>query len=177
MALKTRAEEIAEGMVVPAAGAMFNQASKGVEQTAASVRHGMRQATAGLEQTQAEVKEGMEIAMKTAQDFVTFGQGNLEAFAKSGQIWAAGMQDIGKQVAATAQAQFEETASAFRAITAARSVKDAVDVQANLARSVIEKRLADSSRLTESSIKVTEQALAPLTSRVTLAVEKFGRSV
>ena len=42
--------------------------------------------------------------MKTAEELMAFSQGNLEAMVKSGQIWAAGVQDIGKLMAATAQA-------------------------------------------------------------------------
>ena len=39
----------------------------------------MAKAAAGFEKTQAKVKESMEKAMKTAEEFVAFGQGNLEA--------------------------------------------------------------------------------------------------
>jgi phasin family protein len=95
---------------------------------------------------------------------------------KSGQIWAAGMQDISKQVAATAQASFEETLSTFRALTGVKSLKDAVDLQASLARSTLEKTVSESSRLTDASMKLAEQTIAPLTARVTLAVEKFART-
>jgi hypothetical protein len=56
-------------------------------------------------------------------------------------------------------------------------MKDAIDLQANLARTAIEKTLTESGRITESSIKLTEQVLAPLTARVTLAVEKFAKPV
>jgi len=94
-------------------------AQQGFEQTVTGLKDGMAQAAAGFEKTQAKMKEGVEKAMKTAEEFVTFGQGNLEAFVKSGQIWAAGVQDLQKQMAATAQAQFEETVATFKAITSA----------------------------------------------------------
>jgi phasin family protein len=115
--------------------------------------------------------------MKTAEEFVAFGQGNLEAFAKSGQIWAAGVQDLQKQMAATAQASFDEAVSTFKAMTTAKSLKDAFDLQTNLARGAIEKTLAESGKLTDASLKLTEQTLAPITARVTLAVEKFAKTV
>ena len=151
-------------------------AQQGFEQTVTGLKDGMAQAAAGFEQTQAKMKEGVEKAMKTAEEFVTFGQGNLEAFVKSGQIWAAGMQDLHKQMAATAQAQFEETVATFKAIASAKSLKDAFDLQASLARGAIEKTLAESGKLTDASLKLTEQTLAPITARVTLAVEKFAKT-
>ena len=109
-------------------------ASKGFESTVSGLKDGMTRATAGFADTQAKVKEGMEKAMKTAEELMVFSQGNLEAMVKSGQIWAAGVQDLGKLVAANAQASFEETISTFKALSSAKSLKDAFDLQASLAR-------------------------------------------
>jgi phasin family protein len=153
-----------------------NVASKGFETTVAGLKNGMAQATAGFAETQAKVKEGMEKAMKTAEELVAFSQGNVEALVKSGQIWAAGVQDIGKQMAANAQASFDETMTTFKAFSSVKSLKDAFDLQANLARATMEKTLAESGRLTDASLKLTEQTLAPITARVSLAVEKFAKS-
>jgi len=151
-------------------------ATKGIEATVSNLKDGMTKAAAGFTETQAKVKEGMEKAMKTAEDLVSFSQGNLEAMLKSGQIWAAGMQDLSKQVAATAQASFDETMATFKAMSSVKSLKDAMDLQANLARATMEKTLAESGKLTDASFKLTEQAIAPITARVTLAVEKFAKS-
>ncbi len=150
--------------------------TKGIEATVTSLKDGMAKATAGFETTQAKVKEGMEKAMKTAEEFVSFGQGNVEAFVKSGQIWAAGVQDLTKQVAATAQASFEESMSTFKALSSVKSLKDAMDLQASFARSALEKTMTETGKLTDASFKLTEQALAPITARMTVAVEKFAKS-
>jgi phasin family protein len=149
--------------------------AKGIEHTVSALKDGMAQAAAGFEKTQARVKEGMEKAMKTAEEFVAFGQGNLEAMMKAGQIWAAGMQDIGKQVAATAQGSMEETMATVKALATVKSLKDAIDLQTGFARTTIEKTLAESGKLTDASIKLTEQTLAPITARVSMAVEKFAK--
>ena len=151
-------------------------ATKGIEATVSSLKDGMTKAAAGFETTQAKVKEGMEKAMKTAEEFVAFGQGNVEAFVKSGQIWAAGVQDLTKQVAATAQASFEESMSTFKALTSVKSLKDAMDLQAGFARAALEKTMTETGKLTDASFKLTEQALAPITARMTVAVEKFAKS-
>jgi phasin family protein len=151
-------------------------ATKGIEATVSNLKDGMTKAAAGFTETQAKVKEGMEKAMKTAEELVSFGQGNFEAMMKAGQIWAAGVQDLSKQVAATAQASFEETMATFKAMTSVKSLKDAMDLQASLARTTMEKTLAESGKLTDASFKLTEQAIAPITARVTLAVEKFAKS-
>ena len=151
-------------------------AGSGFATAVSELKDGMTRATAGFTDTQAKVKESMEKAMKTAEELVAFGQGNLEAMVKSGQIWAAGVQDISKQIAANAQASFDETMSMFKALTAAKSLKDAFDLQASLARSTFEKTVTESGKLTDASVKLTEQALAPLTARFTLAMEKFAKA-
>jgi len=114
--------------------------------------------------------------MKTAEELMSFGQGNFEALVKSSQVWANGVQDISKQMAATAQATFEESMSTFKARSSVKSLKDAFDLQASFARSAMEKTVAESGRLTDASLKLTEQTLAPITARVSLAVEKFAKS-
>jgi phasin family protein len=173
MSTKTKATETVVEMNETAGAA----AKKGFDQTIIGLKDGMAQAAAGFEQTQAKMKEGVEKAMKTAEEFVAFGQGNLEAFVKSGQIWAAGIQDLQKQLAASAQASFEESVATFKAIASAKSLKDAFDLQASLARGTFEKTVAESGKLTDASLKLTEQVMAPLTARATLAVEKFSKAV
>ncbi len=165
-----------EAAAAPVEDQTASVAGKGFEATVSGLKDGMSKAAAGFADTQAKVKEGMEKAMKTAEELVAFSQGNLEAMMKSGQIWTAGVQDIGKQMAANAQASFDETMSMFKALTSVKSVKDAFDLQASLARATIEKTLAESGKLTDASVKLTEQTLAPLTARFSLAMEKFAKS-
>jgi phasin family protein len=160
----------------PVEQAVTGTASKGVDATVAGLKDGMAKAAAGFTETQAKMKEGVEKAMKTAEELMAFNQGNVEAVMKSGQIWAAGMQDISKQFAATAQASLDETLATFKALTSIKSLKDAFDLQANFARAALEKTMSESGKLTDASMKLTEQTLAPITARVTLAVEKFAKT-
>jgi phasin family protein len=175
MSMKPRTTDVA-GAAEDATAAGAGAAQKGIEATLSNLKDGMSKAASGFGDTQAKMKEGMEKAMKTAEELVAFSQGNFEAIVKSGQIWAAGVQDISKHVAATAQASFDETVSTFKALTSVKSLKDAIDLQTNLARTTLEKTLAESGRLTDASLKLTEQAIAPITARVSLAVEKFGKT-
>jgi phasin family protein len=150
--------------------------AKGIDATVSTLKDNIDKATAGFQETQAKVKENVEKAVQTAEDFVSFSQGNFEAVVKSSQIWAAGVQDISKQLAATAQASLEETLATFKALASVKSLKDAIDLQASLTRTTVEKALAESGKITDASFKLTEQALAPITARVTLAVEKFAKT-
>jgi phasin family protein len=120
--------------------------------------------------------QGMKIMMKSTEDFVAFGKENLDAFAAAGKIWAAGVQDLTQQVAATAKSSLEESVATFKALTTVKSVKEAIDLQSTYSKTVAAKALAESSKFTEASLKLTEQAMAPLTARVAVAVGAFSKA-
>ena len=158
------------------APAVERATNEGIEATVSTLKEGVAKATAGFGTTQAKMKEGVEKAMKTTEELVAFSQGNVEAMVKSTQIWATGMQDLSKHMAAAAQASMDETMSAFKALTGMKSLKDAFELQSAFARSTLEKSLAESGKLTDASFKLTEQALAPITARLSVAVEKFAKA-
>lgn len=179
MAVKTKTEEIVGAAQEAASAAVHTttaQAADGIDQTVAAIKTGMSQAAAGFETTQARFKEGVERVMKTTEEIVAFNQGNYEALVKSSQIWVAGVQDLSRQVAATAQASFEQGMANLKALASVKSFKEAVDLQSSLTRSAIEKTLAESSKLTDASLRLTEQTMAPITARVSLAVQKLSPS-
>ncbi len=119
-------------------------------------------------------KPTLESMMTTAEDLMAFNQANIDALMKSGQIWAAGVQDLGKHMATSAQAQLDQTMSTWKAMAGVKSVKEAVDMQAGLARSAIEAAVNGTGKLTDASLKLSEEAFAPITARLSVAVEKFG---
>jgi phasin family protein len=120
------------------------------------------------------MKEGVTRAMKTAEQVAHFSQGNVEAFVKSSQIMATGLQDLSKLMAANAKASMDETMSVFKAFTSVKSLKEAFDLQTSFARTSMEKAVSESGKITEHSLKLAEQALAPLSARVNAAVETFS---
>lgn len=177
MTTKPKLTEILPPAVAAAsAGAHAAASSRSIDATVSSLKDGMGKAAAGFGATQAKVKEGMEKAMRSAEDLVTFGQGNVEAVVKSSQIWTTGIQDLSKHVASTAQAALDETFATFKAMTSVRSLRDAIELQGAFARSAMEKTMTESGKLTDASLKLTEQALAPITARVSVAVEKFAKA-
>lgn len=148
---------------------------KSFEKSLFVMREGMEKATKGLETSQAKIKEGVEKAVKTSEELLAFSQGNLEAFIKASQIYAAGFQDISKHVAASSKTSIEDTVAFSKSILGVKSVKEAVDLQTGFTKASIEKAVSESNKLADAAVKLTEQALAPLTARVTLAVETFSK--
>jgi phasin family protein len=166
MTIKPKAAEPVVTEAPAATARTFEKTVEGLKQSAAT-------ATAGLEQAQAQMKEGYEKAMKTAEKLAHFQQANLEAFVKSSQIFATGLTDLTKHVASTSQANLAEAMSNFKALTGAKSLKEAFDLQTGFARATMEKAMTEGGKLTETSLKLVEQATAPISARVTAAVETF----
>ncbi len=146
-----------------------------LDRTVAGLKDGIATATVNVEQAQASLRDGMGKAVATAEEMFAFSRGNFDALTRSGQILATGMQDIGQSVATAAKASLDETIGTFKAMAGVKSVKEAMDLHANLLRSAMERAVSQASQLTDSSIKLSEQSLAPLSARLSLAAEKFGR--
>lgn len=153
------------------------ETTKGFEATLESMKENIAKATNGFEASQAKMKEQMAKAMKTTEDFVAFSQGNVEAMIKASQIFTTGMQDLSKHFAASTQASVEESMATAKALSGVKSVKEAVELQTGFARTLVEKMVAETSKLTDASLKITEQAIAPLTARMTKAVETFSTKI
>ena len=182
-AMSDETENTAEGALEQAAAVtkqVLEQASaesaKTFDVTVAEMKDGMTKAASTFEASQSKFKEGITKSMKTAEEVVAFGQGNLEAVIKSSQIWSTGLQDLSKQMASSMQASYEEAMAAFKALTTVKSLQEAVDLQLGLARSTLEKSVAETGKYTDASMKLAEQAIAPISGRMTLAVETFSKT-
>jgi phasin family protein len=113
--------------------------------------------------------------VKATEQFLALGQGNLDAFVKSSQIWAAGVQGISRQATVTAQAGFDEALAAYRALAAAKTPKDVLDIQAKLVRTSMEQAIAETGKVSDASLRLAEQAIAPLTAQMNAASGKWTK--
>jgi len=165
MTLKSKAAESAVPTIITPAG---------FEKTIEGIKNGAQTATAGIEHVQTNIKEGVVKVMKTTEQLVQFSQGNVEALVKSSQIMATGFQEMTKLWASHAQSSLDHTMTTFKAMTGVKSIKEAMDIQTAYAKDAMEKAVAESGKLTEQSMKLAEQALAPISARVNAAVETFS---
>lgn len=180
MSVKTRSTDTSLETTSREADAAYRQE---LGDTMSAMRDGAEKATAGMENAEAgfqasqvKMKEGMAKAMKSSEELMTFGQGNLEAAMKSAQIFANGLQDLSQQIASATQSSFEDSIATMKAISGVKSFREAVDLQTDFTRTMMERAVAETGRLTDASLKLTEQAVAPISARVSLAVEKFSNA-
>ena len=128
----------------------------------------------GREQAETAVKAGVD-AFKGYDELAGFGKDNVEAVMTSGAILAKGVQDLNDMWLGLARASVEDAVGAAKALFGCKTLPEVVEVQTGLAQAQYEKFVEDSRRLSNMSAKLAENASAPITARVTVAVETFTK--
>ncbi|MBY0335542.1 MAG: TIGR01841 family phasin [Acetobacteraceae bacterium] len=155
--------------------AMAEAAQVGATQAKKIMEDGATQARVAVEKGFEQATKTAEGVMKVTEEAVEFARGNLDAVTKATQVYVAGVQDLSRQTLAMLQALTDHSLEGMKAITAARSLKEATDLQTSFARTGFERAMNDAAKLQEASIKLAEQSFAPLSARVTVAVEKMAK--
>ena len=120
--------------------------------------------------------QGLNTMIDKTKDFLAFGKANFDAITASGKIWLAGVQDLNKQFADTAIASYDESIAFAKALSAAKTAKEAIDLQSTLGVASISRAAADAKTLADTSFKLTEQAMAPLKARVVVAIGSLKKA-
>ena len=143
------------------------------------VKAGQEQASKTFEQTVAATKEQVEKAsaqlLKGYEEYTAFSKANLDALVKSGTVAAKGAEDLNKELLAFARASFDKSVAAGRALLSAKSINEVVELQNSYAKQSFDSFVAEATKLQELSVKVANEAFAPLNARVNAAVEKFAK--
>ena len=92
---------------------------------------------------------------------------------RSGQVFASGAHEVHKVCAEASVSSLKDANEAIAALAAAKCVKDLVDVQSRLVLSTMEKAFTRSAHVAGSSMKLTHQALEPISARISASTRAF----
>ena len=130
----------------------------------------------GYAKTQQEqIQKASAQLLKSYEELNALTKGNVDAVVQSGTIVAKGAEQASKQVAAFTQASIEQSLAVSKSALSVKSIRELVDLQNSYLKSSLDALVAESTKLQQLSIKVTNEALAPLNARVNLAVEKLAK--
>ena len=115
-------------------------------------------------------------AFKGYEDIVQFGKDNIEAFVASNSIVARGVQDLSRSVVTLVQAAFDESVAAGKTLASAKTLKEVIDLSSTLAKSNVDKLVAEGTKFGQASAKLAEEAFAPINSRFEAVVEKLTKT-
>jgi phasin family protein len=96
---------------------------------------------------------------------------------EASRVAAEGARSIGQDVVASSRDNVEQAADAIRSLAEAKSPTEYLQLQGEFARASFDRAVAETSKLTESLVKLAGEAFQPLSNRATANAERFNTLV
>lgn len=118
-------------------------------------------------------KDNVEKSLANLNDLNAHSKKNLEAWVAAATAATKGAESLGAQYMAFSKSAIERQVEAAKALTGARSVQEAVELQTAFAKSSIETYMAELNRATETVSATVKDSMRPLNERATAMMETF----
>ena len=125
---------------------------------------------------QSKAKEAFEKSTAMFGDYSDFAKDNAEAVVESGKILAEGLQDMGTNLVAESRSAFETVSGELKDLAAAKSPTDFFKLQSEMVRKSFDTAVAYGSKNSEAMLKLASDVAAPISGRVSVAVEKVRQA-
>lgn len=122
---------------------------------------------------QEKAKAAYEKSTSVFGDYSEFAKGNVEALVESSKILAAGLQEMTSAYVSEGRSGFETLTAEVKELAAAKSPTDFLKLQNDLAKKHFDEAVAAASKHSEALIKLANEAAQPISTRVSMAVEKI----
>jgi phasin family protein len=122
-------------------------------------------------------QELVKKSQKVAEELADLARANVEAVVEASRVAAEGARTIGQDVAASSRDNVEQAADAIRSLAEAKSPTEYLQLQGEFARASFDRAVAETSKLTESLVKLAGEAFQPLSNRATANAERFNTLV
>ena len=122
-------------------------------------------------------QELVKKSQKVAEELADLARANVEAIVEAGRVASEGARSIGQDVVAKQRDSVEQAADAIRSLAEAKSPTEYLQLQSEFARASFDRAVAESSKLTESLVKLAGEAFQPLSNRATANAERFNTLV
>lgn len=153
----------------------------GKETVETVVKASTEAASAGYKQAADLTKQQVERAQKAAYkgygDFASLSQDNVDAVVRSSTVMAKGLEVLSKEMMDFARLSFEDNVAATKAIFGAKTLNDLVNLQTQYTRKNFDQAVVESTRLTELSVKVANDAFEPIKARVDVTVGQMVKQI
>jgi phasin family protein len=109
------------------------------------------------------------------EELADLGRENMAALLRANAALSAGLEEIGKEVILYARGSFEQAAETATALLGAKTFQDVFQLNSEFAKAHIERMLAGSAKFSEMSVKLANEALAPIGGRVEATIHKLAK--
>ena len=117
------------------------------------------------------MKNGMETWTKAMVRFSGFGKENVEAYMKATTAVTKAVERINGEVFAFSKQQMEDGVAAFKAVSGAKSLHEAFEVQSDFAKSALDAYIAQATKLNDLWMGAAKEAVEPMTARFSALTE------
>jgi hypothetical protein len=117
------------------------------------------------------MKNGLETWTKAYERFAGFGKENVEAYLQSATAVAKAFERINPEAFSFSKQQVEDGIAAFRAVSGAKSVHEAFEVQSDFAKSALDAYIAQATKINDLVMDAAKQAVEPLNARFSAFAE------
>ena len=118
-------------------------------------------------------KDTVETSLNTFAEINAASKRNLEALTDSFNAASQGAQALGAQAVAYSKKAFEDQVGAAKSLAAAKTVQEAMDIQADFAKTAIDGYLAEMNRWTDTMAATAKSSFKPINDRVSAVVEQI----
>jgi len=125
-------------------------------------------------------ERGQEVARRTqkvAEELADLTRANVEAIVESSRVAVEGVRSLGQDAVARNRDGVEKAADAIRTLAEAKSPTEYLQLQSEIARTSFDRLVAESSRLTESVVKLAGEAIQPISNRASANAERINSLV
>ena len=130
-----------------------------------------------IETTQDQFAKAAETQFKAADEVTAFGKSNVEAFIQAGTIFFHGFEQIARTMVSLTQAHVESNMSTAKALISAKTLTELTDLQNAYSKSTFDHVVSEATQLSELAIKITNEAIEPISARVTATIEQMSKPV
>jgi phasin family protein len=125
---------------------------------------------------QARAKAAYDKLQAYAGEATELAKGNVEAIVESGKILGQGVQDFARGEVEAAKDAFETVTADVKAMAAVKSPAELFQLQGEIARRNFDALVARASKNAEVSMKLANDAFAPISSRISVVTEKVSKA-
>jgi phasin family protein len=119
------------------------------------------------------MKNGFETVTKGLEQFSSLGKGSVEAYMQAATVFAKTFERVNGEVFNFSKQQMEDSVAAFKAVSGAKSIHEAWEVQTDFAKSALDAYVAQATKLNDLWLDAAKQASEPFSSRFAEMTEKM----
>ncbi len=112
-----------------------------------------------------------------AQDAANQSREGLEAFVKSGEIFAKGFEELVKTATSMTQSAAEKQAEYTKQLMGSKTLNEYAEAQNKIAQSNFDQFMAGATQLSEMGVKVLSEASEPLNEQMTKTMAKANKTM